>query len=93
MRPQGPPNRVVSEWRLRLDRWFEDRIDWTDDLLGLVVVVVGIGSLVWLVACGPMTNSDQDVRYHCAQRMYGAHNDLAAEILFESCLTKYGKTP
>ncbi len=76
-----------------LDRWFYNRIDWTDDLWGLVILVAGVVGLVVLTGCGPMTNSDEDVRYHCAQKMYGAHNDLAAEILFESCLGRYGKTP
>ncbi len=76
-----------------LDRWFEDRIDWTDDLLGLVVMVAGLVSLAWLVSCGPPSTSDADVRHHCASRMYGVKNDLAAEILFESCLVKYGKSP
>lgn len=77
-----------------LGRWCYNRTDWTDDLVGLVIVSLGVASLIWLlVGCGPATTSEADVRHHCAQRMYGARNDLAAKVLFDSCLARYGHTP
>ncbi len=62
-------------------------------LAAVAICIAYVGAVLLWAGCGPATTSDRDVRYHCAQNLYGVRNDLAAEILFESCVVKYGKIP